>query len=215
LRLVLFGPPGAGKGTQAAAIKGKFGILHISTGEMLREAIAAGTPVGTKVKAIVGSGSLVPDEAVSELVAERLSRPDARRGFLLDGFPRTVRQADILDVVLTARREPLDAVVKIGLGDDEVVKRLSGRRTCASCGAPFHGLFSPPKKADVCDSCGGTLQQREDDREEVIRRRLAVYREQTSPLAAYYAAKGLLKEIEGSGSIEDVKRRICSTLGAA
>jgi len=215
VRLVLFGPPGAGKGTQAAAIKDKFGIPHISTGEILREAIAAGTPVGVRAKAVVESGSLVPDEVVGELVALRLARSDARRGFLLDGFPRTLRQAEILEVVLKARKEPLDAVVKVNLNDDEVVRRLSGRRTCPSCGASFHVSFSPPKVEGLCDACGGPLRQRDDDREDVIRKRLTVYRDQTAPLASHYAKMGVLKEIEGSGPIEEVKQRILRALGAA
>jgi adenylate kinase len=215
VRLVLFGPPGAGKGTQAAAIKEKFGIPHISTGDILREAIAAGTPVGVRAKAVVESGSLAPDEVVGELVAERLARPDARRGFLLDGFPRTLRQAEILEVVLKARKEPLDAVVKVNLSDDEVVKRLSGRRTCPSCGASFHVTFSPPKKEGLCDACGGALRQRDDDREDVIRKRLTIYGNQTAPLASHYEKKGLLKEVDGSGPIDEVRKRILLALGAA
>jgi adenylate kinase len=215
MRLVLFGPPGAGKGTQAAAIKAKYGILHISTGEMLREAIAQGSPVGVKTKAIVDSGSLVPDEVVGELVAERLSRPDARKGFLLDGYPRTLRQAEILEVVLKARKEALDAVVKVNLSDDEVVKRLSGRRTCTSCKTNYHVVFSAPKRAGVCDACGGALAQREDDREDVIRKRLVVYGQQTAPLAAWYAKKGLLREVDGSGPIDEVEKRMFKVLEAA
>jgi adenylate kinase len=215
VRLVLFGPPGAGKGTQAAAVKEKFGIPHISTGEMLRESIAAGTPVGVKAKALVDSGSLVPDEVVGELVAERLARRDARRGFLLDGFPRTLRQATILEVVLKARTEPLDAVVKINLSDDEVVRRLSGRRTCPSCGASYHVAFSPPKVDGLCDACGGALSHRDDDREDVIRKRLTIYASQTAPLASHYGKLGLLKEVDGSGRIEEVRSRIFKALGAA
>lgn len=215
LRLILFGPPGAGKGTQAAAIRAKLGVPHISTGDMLREAIAAGTRVGLRVKALVGAGSLVPDEVVGEIVAERLARADARVGFLLDGFPRTLRQAEILEVVLQARKESLDHVVKLNLADDEVVRRLSGRRTCGKCGASFHVAFSPPKSDGICDACGTSLTQRDDDREDVIRKRLEVYREQTAPLAAHYAKRGLLREIDGTGSIEDVKRRALAALGAA
>ncbi len=214
MRLVLFGPPGAGKGTQAAAVKERFGIPHISTGDMLREAIAAGTPVGARAKVIVETGGLVQDEVVGEVVAERLSRPDARKGFLLDGFPRTLRQAEILAVVLEARKEPLDHVVKLSLSDDEVVRRLSGRRTCGACGAPFHVALSPPRRQGVCDACGGALKQRDDDREDVIRNRLSVYEAQTAPLAAHYAAKGLLREVDGSGSVEEVRRRVLAALDA-
>ncbi len=214
LKVVLLGPPGAGKGTQAAAIRERFGVPHVSTGEMLREAIAAGTPLGKRVKAIVESGSLVPDEVVSEVVAERLGREDARKGFLLDGFPRTLRQAEALQNVMDARGESLDAVVRIRLDDEEVVGRLSGRRTCAACGAPCHVTYSPPRAAGVCDACGGALRQRDDDREEVIRKRLAVYHEQTAPLAEHYRALGLLRDVEGHGAVGDVTRRIFEALGA-
>jgi adenylate kinase len=213
VRLVLFGPPGSGKGTQASAVKEVLGVPHISTGDMLREAIAAGTPVGLKAKTIVESGSLVPDEMVGEIVAARLARGDARKGFLLDGYPRTLRQAEVLEVVLTARREALDAVVKLNLEDDEVVRRLSGRRTCPSCGASFHVAFTPPRKEGVCDGCGSALTQREDDREETIRKRIGVYRQQTAPLAAHYAAKGLLKDVDGTGKPEEVRARILAALG--
>ncbi len=213
MRLILLGPPGAGKGTQAAAIRERLGIPHVSTGDMLREAVAAGTMLGSKVKGILASGRLVPDEIVGELVAERLGRSDAESGFLLDGFPRTIRQAEILDGVLKARGSALDAVLKISLGDDEVVRRISGRRTCASCGSLFHVEFSPPAKEGVCDSCGADLRQREDDREEVIRNRLAVYHEETAPLADYYAGRSLLREVDGTGTIESIQSRIMAALG--
>lgn len=209
MRVILLGPPGAGKGTQAAAICEKFGIPHVSTGEILREAIAAGTPLGKKAQQIVAAGMLVPDEMVGELVAERLSRKDARKGFLLDGFPRTIRQAEILETILGARREPLRGVVKLALPDDEVVRRLCGRRTCSKCGTPYH---VESLTTASCASCGGELAQREDDKEEVIRKRLQVYHEQTAPLAAWYADKGLLREIDGRGRIEEVRSRVLSAL---
>lgn len=205
---MLLGPPGAGKGTQAAAIRERYGIPHVSTGEMLREAIATGSALGVKVKNIVEAGSLVPDELVGEVVAERLKRDDARKGFLLDGFPRTIRQAGILDSVLKARNEELTAVIKIDLEDEVVVRRLSGRRGCVSCGALFHVEFSRPRKEGICDSCGGELQQREDDREEVIRRRLTVYHEQTAPLTDHYRSSGHLREVDGNGPREEVTERI-------
>jgi adenylate kinase len=212
LRLILLGPPGAGKGTQAATICEEYGIPHVSTGEILREAISKGTPLGNEAEAIVMVGELVPDEMVSELVAERLSLQDARKGFLLDGFPRTLRQADILDTILRARREPLLAVVDIGLADDEVVRRLSGRRTCTSCGRPYHTDFSQAGEAGVCEACGNKLEHRADDRESVIRKRLEVYHEQTAPLAERYKESGLLIEFDGSGSIDDVRRLILGAL---
>lgn len=215
MRLILLGPPGAGKGTQAAAIREKYGVPHISTGDMLREAVAAGTALGVRVKGIMASGVLVPDEVVGEVVAERLAKADARKGFLLDGFPRTIRQAEILETVLSARKERLDAVVKVNVSEDDVVKRLSGRRTCKSCGAPFHVAFSAPKVEGVCDACNGKLLQREDDREDVIRKRLAVYVEQTAPLAAWYAKKGLLREVDGSGPVEDVQKRVFEAIAKA
>jgi len=214
MRLILLGPPGSGKGTQAAAVKGRYGIPHISTGDMLREAVAAGTPLGMKVKDIMASGGLVPDEIVGEVVAERLSRPDARKGFLLDGFPRTIHQAEILGAALSARREALDAVVKVNLSDEEVVRRLSGRRTCSACGAPCHAVFSPPRAAGVCDSCGGALKQRDDDKEDVIRNRLSVYHRQTAPLAEWYSKRGLLREVDGGGLVEEVQRRVFAALEA-
>jgi adenylate kinase len=213
--VILLGPPGAGKGTQAAAIREKYGVPHISTGDMLREAVAAGTLLGARVKEIMASGALVPDEVVGEVVAERLARPDARKGFLLDGFPRTIRQAGILETVLSARKERLDAVVKVNVSEDDVVRRLSGRRTCASCGSPFHVSFSAPRVEGICDACNGRLLQREDDREDVIRKRLAVYVEQTAPVAAWYAKKGLLREVDGSGPVEVVQGRVFEAIEEA
>lgn len=217
MRLVLLGPPGAGKGTQAVAIRRKYGIPHISTGEMLREAIAAGTDLGNKVRSIVESGALVPDDLIGEVVAERLARDDAAEGFLLDGFPRTIRQAEILESVLEGRKQPLTAVLKIALGDDEVVRRLSGRRTCASCGALCHVDSGPPVSEGTCDACGGSLGQREDDKEEVIRKRLRVYHRQTAPLTEHYRKEGLLLEVNGSGTRDEITGRVLSALerGAA
>ena len=212
MRLILLGPPGAGKGTQATAICDRFGVPHISTGDILRDAIGAETPVGVRAKEIVASGRLVPDEMAGELVAERLSREDARKGFLLDGFPRTIRQAQILETILKARREPLRAVVKLALPDEDVVRRLSGRRTCVRCGMPHHVESATPGAVGACVSCGGELRQREDDQEDVIRNRLRVYHEQTAPLAAWYAERGLLEEIDGRGTMDEVRRRLESAL---
>lgn len=212
LRLVLLGPPGAGKGTQAAVIREKYGIPHISTGEILREAIEAGTELGSRVKSIVESGSLVPDELVGEVVAERLSREDATRGFLLDGFPRTLRQAEILETVLSTRKQALTAVIKIDLEDEAVVRRLSGRRSCASCGALYHVESARPRADGVCDACGGQLRQREDDTEEVIRKRLKVYHRQTAPLAGHYRSSGHLRTVDGDGTRDEVTARVLKAL---
>lgn len=213
MRLILLGPPGAGKGTQAAAIRERYGVPHISTGEMLREAIAAGSPLGKKVKSIVEAGALVPDEVIGEVVAERLSRDDVRKGFLLDGFPRTLRQAEILEAVLGARNEPLTAVLELEIGEEEIVRRLSGRRTCPACGATFHTAFSPPRAEGVCDACGGRLAQREDDRESSVRTRLAEYAAKTAPLSAHYRGLGLLRRVDGAGGVDEVTERVFGVLG--
>jgi adenylate kinase len=215
--MVFLGPPGAGKGTQAAIIRDRYGIPHVSTGEIIRDAIAGGTPMGDKVRVVVESGKLVPDEMIGDIVAERLGREDARNGFLLDGFPRTIRQAEILENVMSARNEGLTAVIKLDVGDDQVVLRLSGRRVCAACGALSHTEFSAPKRPGVCDACGGRLEQRRDDREEVIRRRLSVYHEQTEPLVAHYAALGLLRVIDGDRPCGEVTRDVLAAIegGAA
>lgn len=213
MRLVLLGPPGAGKGTQAAAVRDRFGIPHISTGEMLRAAIAAGTPVGRRARGIVEGGNLVPDEMMTEMVKDRLSAPDAARGFILDGYPRNIDQAVTLESILQALGQRLDHVLYLALDDDEIVRRLSGRRTCGSCGAPYHVDSAPPKERGVCDVCGGSLAQREDDREEVVMRRLKVYRERTEPLVGFYRQSGLLREVEASGSVSDVESRLAAAIG--
>ena len=212
MRLVLLGPPGAGKGTQAAAVKDRLGVPHISTGDMLRGAIAAGTPLGRKAKLIVDGGNLVSDDVITELVRERLGAPDAKRGFLLDGYPRNLGQAKSLEIIMEGMGGRLDLVLCLTLNDAEVVARLSGRRTCASCGAPFHVATAPPGESGVCDSCRGTLCQRADDREEVIIRRLAVYKAQTAPLIAYYKDKGSLAEIDATGGVLEVRERIVKAL---
>jgi len=212
MRLVLLGPPGAGKGTQAAAVRDRLGIAHISTGDMLRGAIAAGTPLGRKAKQIVDGGNLVPDDVITEMVRERLGAPDVKRGFLLDGYPRNLDQAKSLDSILDGMGQKLDLVVSLKLSDAEIVSRLSGRRTCDGCGLPFHITSAPPKYSGICDYCGNTLSQRADDREEVILRRLAVYAAQTAPLGAFYRDKGVLAEIDATGGILQVQERIIAAL---
>lgn len=208
MRLILLGPPGAGKGTQAARISDKYGIPHISTGDIFREILKRDDELARKVRKYVESGDLVPDEIVVEIVRERIHRPDCQRGFILDGFPRTKPQARALDEILEADGTPLTAALYLQVTEETVVMRLSRRRVCENCQAVYHLDFNPPKVPSVCDRCGGKLVQREDDREEVVRRRLRVYREQTEPLLEYYRQRGVLKEVDGNKPIEDVWREI-------
>lgn len=206
MRVVLLGPPGAGKGTQAAAVKERYGIPHVSTGDMLREHVRGGTDLGRRAREYMDGGKLVPDELIIAMMEDRLSQGDCKDGFLLDGFPRTVPQAEALDQLLHKMGIGIDAVVLLDVSDDVVVERLSGRRVCRSCGAIYHVSFHPSSKGNICEACGGDLYQREDDREEVIRRRLKVYHEQTSPLESYYEAKGLLRRVSGEGATDAVLR---------
>ncbi|HZX61549.1 MAG TPA: adenylate kinase [Candidatus Methylomirabilis sp.] len=212
MRGILLGPPGAGKGTQAKMLTERYGVPQISTGDILRSAVAAGTPLGREAKSYMDRGALVPDEVVIGIVRERLHQPDCQRGYLLDGFPRTVTQAEALTRMLTELGAPLPCVVSLDVAEAELVRRLSGRRTCPACGAVFHVESHPPKVEGTCDACGGRLIQREDDREETIRRRLRVYREQTEPLISYYQARGLVKHVNGSGDTGEVFARIAGVL---
>ena len=212
MRLVLLGPPGAGKGTQAAAVRDRLGVPHVSTGDMLRQAIDRSTPLGLKAKAIVEAGGLVPDEVMAELVAERLGQPDAARGFLLDGYPRTLRQAEDLGVILGRLGVGLDHVLYLSADDREIIRRLSGRRTCASCGALYHLLSAAPRSAGRCDVCAGELTQRADDREEVVAQRMKVYRERTEPLVDHYKRAGLLRAIDAQGDVAQVTERVLAGL---
>jgi adenylate kinase len=213
LRLVIFGPPGAGKGTQAKLLSERLGVPHIATGDMLREAVKAGTRLGGLAKKYMDEGRLVPDEVVIGMVEERLRHPDCSKGFILDGFPRTIEQAEALDSELEKLGLKLDAVLNLEVGDEEVVKRIALRRTCRSCGAVFHLIFNPPRREGVCDRCGGELYQRDDDREEVVRNRLKVYRQQTKPLLEFYRRRGLLRDVNGERSIGDVFKEILAALG--
>ena len=215
MRVVLIGPPGGGKGTQASQLKALLGVPHVSTGDILREAVQAGTPLGRRVKSFVESGQLVPDDIMGELIAQRLSRPDARAGFVLDGFPRTLEQVGILDAVLARLGVVLDRVFVFRAPEAEIVRRLAGRRTCPHCGAVFHVDSRPPRSAGVCDVCGSALVQRADDAEEVIRQRLRVYGEQTLPVTAAYAERGLIQEVDGSGEPEAVYARLQTGLAEA
>ena len=214
MRVILLGPPGAGKGTQAQRLTQKLGIPQVSTGDILRAAVAAGTPLGREAKATMDQGALVPDSVVIGIIRERLAAPDCARGYILDGFPRTAAQAEALGEMLQALGTPLTAVLSLTVDPEELVRRLGGRRTCGSCGAAYHLETAPPPRVGLCDRCGGGLLQRDDDREETIRKRLAVYREQTAPLVAYYRGLGLLREVDGRGDIDAIFARICRLLGA-
>lgn len=210
MNLILLGPPGAGKGTQAKLLIKKYQIPQISTGDILRAAVKEMTPMGVKAKSFMDAGALVPDDVVVGIIQERLAMPDCTRGFILDGFPRTVAQADSLASVLLALGRSIDHVISIFVDREELLERVTGRRTCRNCGKGFHVTFDPPKKADVCDECSGELYQRDDDREDTMRNRLEVYEQQTSPLVAYYEKCSLLRSIEGTGSIDEIQQKIVS-----
>lgn len=197
MRIVLFGAPGSGKGTQAAFIVRDFGIPHISTGDMLREAAKNGTNVGLKAKSFMDRGALVPDDVMLEVIAERLDQSDAQNGFLLDGFPRTVDQAENLDKILKGRRSRIDLVLWLEVGFSELVKRLTARRICPNCGTIHNLIFQAPRVPGRCDKCGSTLEQRVDDQQQTVEKRLNVYQQQTSPIKDYYLSQGILKKIDG------------------
>lgn len=203
MNIILLGPPGAGKGTQAKKISENYSLPHISTGDMLRENISNNTPLGLKAKSYMSRGELVPDELLITIMKERLARADCSGGFLLDGFPRTIPQADALQMILTESSRKLDVVLNIDVDDEELIKRLSERRMCA-CGTSFHMVFNPPEKEGICDACNGKLYQREDDKADAIRNRLVVYKNQTQPLINYYIEKGLLRRIDGSKDISSI-----------
>ncbi|KMM36069.1 adenylate kinase [Guptibacillus hwajinpoensis] len=204
MNLVLMGLPGVGKGTQAEKIVEKYGIPHISTGDMFRAAIKEGTPLGLKAKEFMDSGNLVPDEVTIGIVRERLGKDDCEKGFLLDGFPRTVAQADALEEILSDLEKKLDYVINIAVEEDQLMQRLTGRRVCRNCGATYHAIFNPPKEEGVCDKCGGELYQRDDDKEETVRTRLEVNKQQQQPLLTFYEGKGYLKTIDGNKDINEV-----------
>ncbi|MCR2043510.1 adenylate kinase [Anaerosalibacter massiliensis] len=213
MRLVLLGPPGAGKGTQASAIIEKYNIPHISTGDILRSNIKEGTDLGKKAKAYMDKGQLVPDELVVSIVKDRLLEDDCKNGFLLDGFPRTVNQAEALDEELANMKLKLDHVINIEVESSELIKRAIGRRICKECGATYHIEFNPPKKEGKCDICDGELYQRDDDTEETVSRRIEVYLKETSPLIDYYTKKGIIFSVDGKQSIGGVFKDIVKSLG--
>jgi len=215
MNLILLGPPGAGKGTQAQMIVERYRIPQISTGDILRNAVKESTPLGLKAKAFMDRGQLVPDEVVIGIIDERLRAPDCHPGFILDGFPRTIAQAEALQSILTKIGKSIDHVINMEVDPEELVNRLTGRRTCKNCGAMFHVLFHPPKGEGICDRCGGPLYQREDDKEETIRTRLREYRKQTAPLIEYYRQKNRLRSIQGMGGQDQIFERIARHLGGA
>lgn len=212
MRIILLGGPGVGKGTQAQRLSKEYDLPHISTGDIFRQAIKDGTEMGLKAKSYMDKGLLVPDDVVVGIVEERLAKPDVKEGFILDGFPRTVPQAEALDEITAKLEMPLDYVVNINAPAEVIIKRLSGRRSCRSCQEVYHLEYSPTKKPGICDRCGGQLYQRDDDKEETIRKRIQVYEEQTAPLIDYYNKSGKLVEVPGDKPIEEVYSRICDIL---
>jgi len=212
MNILFMGPPGAGKGTHAERIVAEFGIPHISTGDAFRLAMKEGTPLGLKAKEYVDQGLLVPDDVTNGIVRERLQQDDCERGFLLDGFPRTLAQAEALDGMLNEAGRRIDHVISLVVDRDMLLKRLTGRRICKSCGATFHVLFNPPKQEGVCSKCGGELYQRSDDTEEKVGTRLDEYLSKTEPLLRYYRDQGLLREVNGEQEIDEVTAQITSIL---
>ena len=215
MNLILLGPPGAGKGTQAQRMEDRYHIPQISTGDILRGAVKESTPLGIRAKGFMDQGQLVPDEIVIGIIEERLKAKDCDPGFILDGFPRTIPQAEALQPILNKIGKKIDHVINIEVDPEELVRRLTGRRTCKNCGAMFHLLFRPPKKEGICDRCGGTLYQRADDKEETIRTRLKEYEKQTAPLIQYYRGKKTLRPIQGMGGPDQIFEQIARALDAA
>ena len=212
LRVVLLGPPGAGKGTQAKLLREKFEACQVSTGDILRKAVADQSPLGKEASAYIRRGDLVPDGVIVKLVAERLKEKDCAQGFILDGFPRTIPQAQSLEEILQKMGLGLQSVLLVQVPHRIIVERLAGRRTCKDCGALYHLKFNPSASESVCDRCGGELLQRDDDREETISARLKVYDKQTVPLVDYYCQRGILREIDGVGSVDDIRNRLIKAL---
>ena len=214
MKIVLLGPPGAGKGTQAKSISNRYSIPHISTGDIFRKNISEETPLGIEAKQYMDNGQLVPDEVTINMVKDRLTWEDCKNGYLLDGFPRTVAQAEALEGFLADRNEKLDTALSIEVPSSFILERMTGRRVCPSCGASYHVKFNPPTKAGVCDVCGSDIVQRKDDTEETVSERLEVYERQTQPLIDFYNNKNLLSTVDGTKAINEVFESICSILGS-
>ena len=212
MRLILVGPPGAGKGTQAVQLAKHFKIPHISTGDIFRANLKNGTELGKQAQSFMDRGELVPDSVTNEMVRDRHGNNDVGNGFLLDGFPRNTNQAEVLGGILKAKNMPLDAALELKIDHAEIIKRLSGRRTCRGCGASSHIEFEKPKVAGVCDKCQGELYQREDDKEEVVSRRLEIYSEQTEPIISFYKSAGLLKNISALGEVSEITKNAIAIL---
>ena len=212
MKLILLGAPGAGKGTQAERIEKKYGLPQISTGDLFRYNIKNQTELGKKVKGIMDRGELVPDSVVNELVLDRIARDDCKDGYILDGYPRTIPQAEAFDAALAEKGEAVDLAIDIEVPDDFIVERMAGRRTCPGCGATFHTIYKAPKAEGICDVCGTALTIRDDDKPETVKKRLGVYHENTQPLIDYYKAQGKLREIDGTQPIEEVEKAVSALL---
>jgi adenylate kinase len=215
MRLLFLGPPGAGKGTQARELAREWGVPQVATGDMLREAMAAGTPLGREAKQYYDRGELVPDDVILKMVAERFAQPDATQGFILDGFPRTIAQADGLGAMLETLGHKIDGAIYFDVSEPELMRRLTGRRLCRRCQTPFHVVSAPPKREGICDKCGGELYQRVDDSEATVRNRLEVYERQTAPLLDYYRQRGLLRTVSGEGTVDKIRQDLREAAGAA
>ena len=213
MKIIMLGAPGAGKGTQAKMIAAKYGIPHISTGDIFRANIKNGTELGAKAKEYMDKGLLVPDELVVDLVIDRFKEPDCEKGYVLDGFPRTIPQAEALDKALTAIGESVDYAINVEVPDENIINRMGGRRACVGCGATYHVVYSPTKVEGKCDTCGGELIIRDDDKPETVKNRLSVYHEQTQPLIDYYTNKGIIAEVDGTVDMKDVFDAIVKILG--